>query len=270
MKRSGGKIPWWCALATVAAVAWTASGQEPVTQVVPAASPEAMVSPAPAASGTAPMAGETAPVSTGTGPAVTGTASGTGTAAPSPAPPNPYSIEIDLGRQRVYLLKDGKKFADAPISSGRAGHLTPTGNFSVIQKDLNHVSNLYGKIVENDSGRVVKNGADVATPVPKGCKFVPAPMKWFMRFDGASGMHAGVLPGYPASHGCVRMPPAMAELFYNTVDLGTPVHVFGDPPLRAVHEEEAPRKQAAPTPKTVAKPTPTPKPAPAPSRWWRH
>jgi lipoprotein-anchoring transpeptidase ErfK/SrfK len=173
-------------------------------------------------------------------------------------------VELDLGHQRAYLLKDGKTISESPISSGRAGHLTPTGSFAVVQKDLNHVSTLYGKIVEKDSGRVVKSGADVATPVPKGCKFVPAPMKWFMRFEGAAGMHAGILPGYPASHGCVRMPPAKAKLFYETVEIGTPVHVFGNPPLRAAREENALRRHvAAPV---VPKATPTP--TPARRGWW--
>ena len=303
MKRSGGKSGWWCTLAMVAAPIWTAAlAQDAVTQVVPvgppAASPTAFPtaisspaanSPAPEAAssampGESPTAspaatGEITPALTGTAPAFTGTGVGpvlTGTAAatsgtglvitatpPPPSPPNPYSIEIDLGDQRAYLLKDGKVFAKASISSGRAGHLTPTGNFSVIEKDLNHFSNLYGKIVEKSSGRVVKSGADVATPVPKGCKFVPAPMKWFLRFDGASGMHAGILPGYPASHGCVRMPAEKAELFYETVAMGTPVHVFGTPPLRAIHEEETPHGRS-PTPQKA-----TPTPAPQSKRgWW--
>jgi lipoprotein-anchoring transpeptidase ErfK/SrfK len=213
----------------------TPSATAATTTPAPAATPEATPVATPAAmSGTQASAG-------GSTPAVSGTE-----ATPSPTPPNPYSIEIDLHRQRVFLLKDGKMFSEAPISSGRAGHLTPTGNFSVIEKDPNHFSNLYGKIVEKDSGRTVKAGADFATPVPKGCKFVPAPMKWFMRFDGATGMHAGILPGYAASHGCVRMPLSKAELFYNTVSLGTPVHVFGDPPVRESHEEtEAPHARVA-------------------------
>jgi len=188
------------------------------------------------------------------------------TVVPSPTPGPSYSIEIDLQTQRIYLLKDGHKFVDAPISSGRAGHLTPTGDFAVIEKDPNHFSNLYGRIVEKDSGRVVKSGADVATPVPKGCIFQPAPMKWFMRFDGAAGMHAGILPGYPASHGCVRMPPAKAQLFYQTVALGTPVHVFGTTPVRATHEEAEPHRPAPPAPK----PSPVPTPKPAHRWWWTH
>lgn len=184
--------------------------------------------------------------------------------APTPAapeqPPLPaYSIEIDLGTQRAYLLHEGREIAESPISSGRPDHLTATGNFEVIQKDLNHFSNLYGMIVDASTGKVVKAGADSAMPVPKGCKFVPAAMKWFMRFDGAAGMHAGILPGYAASHGCIRMPASKAELFYNTVDVGTPVHVFGTAPPPDFSRERPSR------------PTATPAHTPAPKRrhgWW--
>jgi lipoprotein-anchoring transpeptidase ErfK/SrfK len=174
-----------------------------------------------------------------------------------------YSIEIDLTHQRAYLLKDGQMFAQSSISSGRPGHLTPVGNFEVIQKDLNHFSNLYGKIVEKDSGRLVKAGADAAMPIPKGCEFQPAPMKWFMRFDGAAGMHAGILPGYAASHGCVRMPPSKAELFFGLVDVGTPVHVFGTPPAHESDDDRAEHHTAPALVKVVA-PAATPKP----HKWW--
>jgi lipoprotein-anchoring transpeptidase ErfK/SrfK len=298
MKDCCGKIVLFCALAVLGG--WSARGQvvspsaagvTSVPEITPAASPAAAGSPAQkslpmevatpaltapavepsttmtagraAASGSFPMLTGTAAALTGTAPVISGTSVVPGTAVvPSPAAASEYSIEIDLTHQRTYLLKDGKKMAEAPVSSGRAGHLTPVGNFEVIQKDLNHFSNLYGKIVEKGSGRVVKSGADVATPVPKGCKFVPAPMKWFMRFEGAAGMHAGILPGYPASHGCVRMPASKAELFFNTVALGTPVHVFGTPPLRA---EEEPRHHEGAA--VVAKAAPVATPAPKKKGW---
>ena len=61
---------------------------------------------------------------------------------------------------------------------------------------------------------------------PSGTHFVGAEMKWFMRLTGEGvGMHVGILPGYPASHGCIRMPSQAAELFYNHVKIGTPVEV---------------------------------------------
>ena len=76
----------------------------------------------------------------------------------------------------------------------------------------------------------VVSDADVDMRVPRGGKFIPAPMHYFMRFHGADGMHAGYLPGYPASHGCVRMPEQMAIAFFNAVEVGTPVRVFGRTP----------------------------------------
>ena len=72
--------------------------------------------------------------------------------------------------------------------------------------------------------------ADKDMHVPRGGKFIPAPMRYFMRFHGADGMHAGYLPGYPASHGCVRMPEQLAIAFFRAVDVGTPVTVFGRTP----------------------------------------
>ena len=140
------------------------------------------------------------------------------------------SVEIDLQEQRAYLLQNGRPVLASPISSGRYGHLTQTGSFKVIEKERNHYSSIYGKIVDA-SGRTVVADADVDMKVPSGCRFVPAPMPYFMRFHGSDGMHAGYLPGYPASHGCVRMPDQYAVAFFNAVSVGTPVTVFGRTPV---------------------------------------
>jgi hypothetical protein len=95
-------------------------------------------------------------------------------------------------------------------------------------------------------------------------------MPFFIRFNGGIGMHAGRLPGYPASHGCVRMPRAMAAHFFANAPLGTPVTVTGSARTRA--EPSRPAKKAGtapaqPVPATPAEPAPpdaaTP-PAPAP------
>ncbi|MBV9009322.1 MAG: L,D-transpeptidase [Verrucomicrobia bacterium] len=139
------------------------------------------------------------------------------------------SVEIDLEEQRAYLLQGRRVLLATPISSGRYGHLTETGSFHVIEKERNHYSSLYGKIVDR-SGQTVVADADADMKVPRGGKFIPAPMRYFMRFNGADGLHAGYLPGYPASHGCVRMPEENAIAFYNAVEVGTPVHVFGRTP----------------------------------------
>src|SRR3954452_18997100 len=142
-----------------------------------------------------------------------------------------YQVEIDLQQQMAYLIRGRRLVLSSPISSGRSGHLTEAGSFKVIEKERNHFSSIYGKIVDR-SGNTVVADADADMKVPRGGKFIAAPMRYFMRFNGPDGMHSGYLPGYPASHGCVRMPDEMAIAFFNAVDVGTPVHVFGRTPLQ--------------------------------------
>jgi lipoprotein-anchoring transpeptidase ErfK/SrfK len=110
------------------------------------------------------------------------------------------AVEIDLREQTASLIKNGQVVMTTPIASGRYGHLTPTGSFTILDKEVNHYSSMYGKIVDRN-GRTVVADADADMRVPAGGKFIPAPMRYFMRFEGANGLHAGYLPGYPASHG---------------------------------------------------------------------
>ena len=149
---------------------------------------------------------------------------------------SPFAVEIDLQEQTAYLIRAGRLVLSTPIASGRYGHLTPTGSFKIIEKERNHYSSMYGKIVDARGNTIVAD-ADADMPVPPGGKFVPAPMRYFMRFSGANGMHAGYLPGYPASHGCVRLREENAIAFFNAVDVGTPVTVFGRTPRGRYSEE---------------------------------
>jgi hypothetical protein len=137
-----------------------------------------------------------------------------------------YSVQLDLTEQKAYLLYNDRAIMMSQISSGRPGHLTPVGAFHITDKDLNHISSIYGRIVDRQ-GRTVVADADVDMPTPVSTKFVNAPMRYFMQFAPGIGMHAGYLPGYPASHGCVRMPEQNAIAFYRAVSVGTPVIVFG-------------------------------------------
>ena len=139
------------------------------------------------------------------------------------------SVEIDLEEQTAYLLQNGRPVLATPVSSGRYGHLTKNGAFKILEKERTHYSSMYGKIVDARGNTIVAD-ADADMRVPPGGKFIPAPMHYFMRFTGADGMHAGYLPGYPASHGCVRMPEQYAIAFFNSVSVGTPVTVFGRTP----------------------------------------
>jgi hypothetical protein len=140
-----------------------------------------------------------------------------------------YSVQLDLTEQKAFLLYNDRVVMESPISSGRPGHLTPTGTFHITDKDLNHFSSVYGRIVDSWNRTVVAN-ADIDMPTPPGTRFVNAPMRYFMQFAPGIGLHAGYLPGYPASHGCVRMPEQKAIAFFHSVSVGTPVVVFGSMP----------------------------------------
>jgi hypothetical protein len=124
---------------------------------------------------------------------------------------------------------------------------------------------MYGKIVDSRGNTIVAD-ADADMSIPPGGKFVPASMHYFMRFAGADGMHAGYLPGYPASHGCVRMPEQYAIAFFNAVSVGTPVTVYGRTPTGRYLGQSRPMFQRSPN--RFAEPRYDPRFAPPPPSWW--
>ncbi len=135
------------------------------------------------------------------------------------------SIKIKLGEQRAYFYKSGQLVGISQLSTGREGLDTPTGTFKISQKDKDHVSSKYGDYVDATGTVVVPNVELGKDPKPPGTTFKGSPMPYFMRIVGGVGMHAGYLPGFPASHGCIRMPEFMAESFFNAVSVGTPVTI---------------------------------------------
>jgi lipoprotein-anchoring transpeptidase ErfK/SrfK len=135
------------------------------------------------------------------------------------------SIKIDLGDQMVYFYKGGELAGASPISSGREGYDTRPGRYSIIEKDIDHKSSIYGDY-EDGYGRVVMQNVDNRKHQrPPGSRFEGAKMNYFMRIYGGVGMHEGYLPGYAASHGCIRLPGHMARKFYHATPLGTPVSI---------------------------------------------
>lgn len=135
------------------------------------------------------------------------------------------SIVVDLGEQQAYLYRGNYQTAASRISSGREGHRTPLGHFSVIRKDIDHRSSLYGNYVD-DSGRIVKANVDSRKESkPPHSHFVGAPMPFFVEFSPGYGLHQGYLPGVPASHGCIRLPYWKARQFYDAALVGTSVTV---------------------------------------------
>lgn len=161
--------------------------------------------------------------------------------------PGSPRLVIDLSAQRVRYYKGEKLVGLSPISSGREGHSTITGSYRISEKDIDHRSSLYGDYVDAD-GNVVMEDVDVRKDTrPPGSRFLGAKMNYFMRVTGAIGMHEGYLPGYPASHGCIRMPSDMAAKFYHATPHGTPVRIVGN----AAHAEYEPPvmvRTAAPAP----------------------
>ena len=138
----------------------------------------------------------------------------------------PVSVRISLSKQRVYLLVGGKVAINSPISSGRRPGMTSPGRYRITQKDKTHRSSVYGSFVDK-SGNVIRGGIDRRRDsAPSGTHYRGASMMYFMRItDRGVGMHAGYLPGYPASHGCIRLPEEMSKLIYENVSLGTRVGI---------------------------------------------
>lgn len=120
----------------------------------------------------------------------------------------PLMAVVSLGSQRMTVYDStGNAVIRSPISSGSAGHRTPTGIFSVIQKNRHHVSNIY-------SG---------------------APMPYMQRITWSGiAMHAGVLPGYPASHGCIRLPYPVAAKMFSMSKMGMRVVIAPQEPSPSV------------------------------------
>lgn len=112
--------------------------------------------------------------------------------------PEQLRIEISLGSQHLSLLRDGVPIFSAPVSTGRPGFATPAGRYVITDKHLTHTSTIYKT----------------------------AQMPFFMRLNCRDfGMHEGQLPGYPASHGCIRLPGSAARQLYKDVPIGTLVSI---------------------------------------------
>jgi lipoprotein-anchoring transpeptidase ErfK/SrfK len=137
-------------------------------------------------------------------------------------------IVVHVTEQRAYFYKGRKLVGESTVSTGKRGFDTPPGHYRVIQKDKDHVSSEFGDYV-NGSGEVVKSNIDIRKDSqPAGTHFDGARMPYFMRFNGGYGMHAGYVPRFRASHGCIRLPARMARHFFENTPEDTPVIVKGD------------------------------------------
>lgn len=108
----------------------------------------------------------------------------------------PMAVIVSLTEQRAYVYRNGILVAVSTVSTGKPGHETPTGVFTILQKDKDHRSSLYNS--------------------------APMPYQERLTWDGIA-LHAGGLPGYPESHGCVHMPSEFARLLFASTNMGMTV-----------------------------------------------
>ena len=120
---------------------------------------------------------------------------------PEISPAGPVVIIVSLPGQRMYVYRNGVRIGVSTISTGTKNHATPTGIFTILQKKVTHESNLY-----------------------KGARM---PHMQRLTWTGIA-LHAGHLPGYPASHGCVRLPLDFAAKLYSVTNNGTSVIITDD------------------------------------------
>ncbi len=114
-------------------------------------------------------------------------------------------IEIDLSKQKLYAIENGRLLFVGNVSTGKEDYLTPRGRFRIIEKDRYHVSNKY--------------------PEPDG----GAKMPYMLRLTNSGvAIHQGYLPGYPASHGCIRVTKRTAKKLWRWANIGTRVKIYGD------------------------------------------
>ena len=129
---------------------------------------------------------------------------------PEIAPKGPVLVYVDLGRQLATIYRNGVRIGVSTISSGKPGYTTPTGVFTILEKDKDHRSRTYDN--------------------------APMPYQQRLTWKGVA-MHAGNLPGFPASHGCVRLPMEFAKRLFGVTTMGGTVVIAGgheDPVKRPV------------------------------------
>ncbi|ETI64558.1 hypothetical protein C100_06770 [Sphingobium sp. C100] len=120
---------------------------------------------------------------------------------PELSPEGPILLVVSIRAQRAIVYRNGVPIGISTVSTGKEGHETPTGVFTILQKKVDHKSSLY-----NDA---------------------PMPFMQRLTWDGIA-LHAGNLPGYPASHGCIRLPMEFARALYGVTSLGMTVVIAGD------------------------------------------
>lgn len=165
------------------------------------------------------------------------------------------SVRINVDEQRAYLYNGEDQLGWTYVATGIPSFPTPIGEFKVLEKISDKVSNLYGKGYDAN-GKLVnsdfKQGRDL---LPPGGRFEAAKMTYFMRLTGDGvGMHIGPIPrpGKRASHGCIRLPSKFAGTMFKHTAIGTPVKIEGSGPDYQTYLKQSAEKSKANAAKLAA------------------
>jgi hypothetical protein len=165
------------------------------------------------------------------------------------------SVRINVDEQKAYLYNGEEQLGWTYVATGITSFPTPIGEFKVLEKISDKVSNLYGKGYDAD-GKLVnsdfKQGRDL---LPPGGRFEAAKMTYFMRLTGDGvGMHIGPIPrpGKRASHGCIRLPSKFAGTMFKHTAIGTPVKIEGSGPDYQSYLKQSAEKSKANSAKLAA------------------
>jgi hypothetical protein len=158
--------------------------------------------------------------------------------------PGKVTIHISLPDQIAEFERDGSPIGWCYVATGKEGHGTSAGSYTITEKIEDKYSNRYGWI-EDEFGNVVDGDAKPSDRVPAGAMYVAAPMPYWMRLTSYGiGMHGGLIPepGKPASHGCIRLPKQVVPLVFDAVVVGTPVKITSARSQRTPMLESAPEE----------------------------
>ena len=134
-----------------------------------------------------------------------------------------HLIVVDTQLQVAKYYIGGRQVGQSAVSSGKAGHGTPSGTFPVMEKDADHKSSTYGSVVDA-AGNTIVADYTAGQPMPAGGIYKGAPMINAMKLTNTGiWMHEGIVTSAPESHGCIRLPKKMAKIFFDNTPVGTPV-----------------------------------------------
>ena len=134
-----------------------------------------------------------------------------------------HLIVIDTNLQRATYYIGNRQVGWSTISSGKAGHGTPSGTFPIMEKDIDHTSSTYGSVVDA-AGNTLIADYTAGEPMPAGGIYKGAAMNFGMKLTNSGiWMHEGIVTAAPESHGCIRLPRKMAQIFFENTPVGTPV-----------------------------------------------